>query len=116
MSDSRPSRPRRSSLLLIGAGIGVLLASAGALALVSGLAIADQPGQAVDVPALVVEVDPAPGPTSPASPSTPAPVSPTSEPGSPALVPAPAPLVVDDDGDDDAIDGGDDNGGDRPDD
>lgn len=105
MYDPTSSRPRRRTLLLIGAGSGVLLAAAGTIALVSGLAIADQPGEPLDTPALVVEVETTPGATTP---STPVPTTTsTAEPGSTELVPAPTPVAVDDDD-------GDDHGGDRP--
>ncbi|TFC93907.1 MULTISPECIES: hypothetical protein [Cryobacterium] len=109
MSTLIPSRSRRRTVLLIGAAGGLLLAATGAVALVSGLSIADQPGDSLDVPALVVEVGPSPHPAAPISSSTPAPVaSATPSPESPELVPAPTPVVIDD--------GDDDHGGNRPDD
>lgn len=124
----RPAR-RRRALFAVGGGLGILVAAAAAASMVSALALADQPGRVLEVPAVTVELGTRPaagtpvGSPSPAATSGPAELpgtpgedsgsssgsgssgSGSSSPGAepePELIPAPAPVVVDDHGGSDA--------------
>ena len=95
----------RPLLWIAGAGVGAVLLIALASALAGSLAIAEQPGRSIGVPAVSVQpsgaATPAPTPsTEPTStqPTSTEPTVPTS--ATPEVVPAQDPVVVDDHGGD----------------
>ena len=85
----------RPLLWIVGAGVGATLLVALASTLAGSLAIAEQPGRPVGVPAVSVQ----PSGASAAEPVAPTP-SPTPGTTAPEIVPAQEPVVVDDHGGD----------------
>ena len=112
----------RPLLWIVAAGVGAVLLIALASVLANSLALAEQPGRTIGIPAVSVQ----PGGVSTSTPSEPTAepsvkAAPTAEPtpassSTPELVPAPDPVIVDDHGgdnpdhDDDAGDDSSDSG------
>ena len=99
----------RPLLWIVAAGVGAVLLIALASVLANSLALAEQPGRTIGIPAVSVQPggaststpsEPTPEPTVEPAPTTGATAEPTPASSTPELVPAPDPVIVDDHGGD----------------
>ena len=99
----------RPLLWIVAAGVGAVLLIALASVLANSLALAEQPGRTIGIPAVSVQPggvststpsEPTAEPSDKAAPTTEATAEPTPASSTPELVPAPDPVIVDDHGGD----------------